>query len=137
MGWKRKTLHLTFPDKAGLEIYVRSVNVRRALRLMRLASEMTGAASGDVSEKEAMAMAEELFGAFAGRVVSWSLEEDDGTPVPVSLDGLMDWDFDDALLWVLAWLQQATSVAVPTAAPATGTGSPLEASIPMASASGM
>lgn len=135
MGYKRKVLHLTFEDKPGLEIYVRSVNVGRALDLMRMADELAGGTITDTTKAEKVT--QELFGAFAGRVVSWTLEEDDDTPVPVSLDALLGWDFDDALLWVLAWLQKATSVIVPTAAPVNGTGSPLEASIPMASPSGM
>jgi hypothetical protein len=137
MGYKRKVLHLTFEDKPGLEIYVRSVNVRRALNLMRLADKLTGGQVTDLAEAEKVTG--ELFGAFADRVVSWTLMEDDEdeTPVPVSLDSLLDWDFDDAINWVLTWVQQATSVTVPTAAPANGTGTGLEASIPMASTSGM
>ncbi len=135
MGYKRKTLHLTFEDKPGLEIYVRSVNVGRALRLMQLADELSSGQVTDAAQAEKVTT--ELFGAFADRVVSWTLEDDDDEPVPVSLDSLMEWDFDDALLWVMAWLQKATSVTVPTAAPADGTGNPVEASIPMASPSGM
>lgn len=135
MGYKRKTLKLVFEDKPELEIYVRSVNVGRALELMQLADELQ---SGQVTDpKEARRVTEALFGGFADRVVSWTLEEDDGTPVPVSLDSVLEWDFDDAILWVMTWLQQATSVTVPTVTPATGTGAPIEASIPMASPSGM
>ena len=135
MGYKRKVLHLTFEDKPGLEFYVRSVSVKRALRLMRLAGSMDDAKPEEQAQKDI----EELFGAFAERVVSWTLEEDDDTPVPVSLDSLLEWDFDDAIQWVLTWIQRATSIAVPTPAPADGTGTAtsLEASIPMASASGM
>lgn len=133
MGYKRKTLHLTFEDKPDLEIYVRSVSVKRALRLMRLAGEMDDSKPEQQAEKDV----EELFGAFADRVVSWTLEEDDGTPVPIGLDSLLEWDFDDALPWVLIWIQRATSVVVPTAAPAQATAGALEASIPMASTSGM
>ena len=135
MGYKRKVLHLTFEDKPGLEFYIRSVSVKRALRLMRLTGSMDDAKPEEQAQKDI----EELFGAFAERVVSWSLEDDDDTPVPVSLDSLLEWDFDDAIQWVLTWVQRATSIAVPTAAPAdgTGTGTSLEASIPMASASGM
>ena len=143
MGYKRKILHLTFQDEPELEFYIRSVSVRRALRLMRLAGEM--GADGK-SEEQSQKDVEELFGAFAERVVSWTLVEDepdeDGNevPVPVSLESLMDWDFSDALPWVLAWIQRATSIAVPTTAPAqqeTPAGAPIEASIPMASPSGM
>lgn len=136
MGYKRKVLHLTFEDKPDLEIYVRSVSVGRAIRLMRLTDDLTGGRIGDTAQAEKVTA--ELFGAFADRVVSWTLEEDDGSPLPVSLESLLGWDFDDAMEWVLAWMQRATSVSVPLAqapAPAAGTG--LEASIPMASPSGM
>lgn len=131
--YKRKVLHIKFEDHEGLDVYVRSVSVKRALRLMRLAGEMDGAKPEQQAEKDV----EELFGAFADRVVSWSLVEDDETPVPVSLDALLDWDFDVALEMVLTWIQQATSVSVPTAAPARPATGAMEASIPMASASGM
>lgn len=133
MGHKRKVLHLTFEDAPELEIYVRSVNVRRALSLMRLADQLSGGQVADVAEAEKVTS--EMFGAFADRVVSWTLVDDDDEPMPVSLDSLLDWDFDDAMTWVMTWIQQATSVSLPTAAP-TGTGNSLEASIPMASATG-
>lgn len=135
MGYKRKVLKLVFEDKPELEIYVHSVNVRRALNLMRLTDKMAGGEVTDMAEAEKVTS--ELFGAFADRIVSWTLEDDDDKPIPVSLDALLDWDFDDAMLWVMTWMQQATSVQIPTAAPANGTGTGLEASIPMASATGM
>lgn len=135
MGYKRKVLKLVFEDKPELEIFVHSVNVRRALNLMRLTDTLSSGQVTDMAEAEKVTS--ELFGAFADRVVSWTLEDDDGKPLPVSLDSLLDWDFDDAMLWVMTWMQQATSVSVPTAAPANGTGTGLEASIPMASTSGM
>jgi hypothetical protein len=135
MGYQRKVLKLIFEDKPELVVYVRSVNVRRVLRLMQLAETLSGGEITDIGEAEKMI--DELFGAFAERVQSWTLCDDDDSPLPVTLNALLDWDFDDAMLMVLAWIQRATSVVVPTAAPATGTGNPLEASIPMASASGM
>jgi hypothetical protein len=135
VGYKRKTLHLVFEDKPDLEIYIRSVNVRRALSLMRLADKLNGGEITDVAEAEKVTS--DMFGAFADRVISWTLADDDDEPLPVSLESLLDWDFDDAISWVLTWIQQATSVSVPTAAPASGTGSSVEASIPMASPTGM
>lgn len=141
MGYKRKILHLTFEDEPELEFYIRSISVKRALRLMRLAGEMDDSKPEEQSQKDI----EELFGAFAERVVSWTLVEDEPdengneVPIPVSADSLLEWDFNDALPWVLAWIQRATSVSVPTTAPApaeTG-GASIEASIPMASPSGM
>lgn len=132
MGWKRKVLRLTFEDKPGLEILVRSVNVRRALRLMQLTDELAGGRVTDAAQ--AQTVTAELFGAFADRLVSWSLEDDDGQPVPPVLDSLLDWDFDDAMEWVMAWMAKATSVTVPTvASPATPAG--IEARIPMSTAS--
>ncbi len=133
MGWKRKVLHLTFEDRPGLEVYVQSVSVRRALHLMQMTDVLS---SGQVTDvKQAEEVTAELFGALASKVTSWTLEEDDGTPLPVSLESLLDWDFDDVLLIVMAWMQKATSVTVPTVT--SGETTSLEASIPMASATGM
>lgn len=134
MGYKRKVLHITFEDTPELEVYVRSLSVRRALSLMRT--------FGDLKVEDFASMpddqAEALLGPFVDRVVSWSLEEDDGTPVPVTLDALMDWDIDEAFKMLIAWMQRATSIAVPTTAPAAGTGTvdPVEMTIPMASPGG-
>lgn len=134
MGYQRKTLKLVFEDKPDLVVYVRSVNVRRVLHLMQLADTLSGGQFANLTE--AQKVIDELFGAFAERVTSWTLEDDDGEPLPVSLDSLLDWDFDEALEMVLAWIQKATSVTVPTA-PGTATGpDPVEMTIPMASAGG-
>lgn len=135
MGYQRKTLHITFEDKPGLEVYARSLSVRKALSLMRDFGDVDLAKLNAVPEEQL----EGMFGALASRVVSWTLEDDDGTPLPVTLDALMDWDMDEAVQIFYAWLQKAVSVSFPTGAPAqaNGTGNPLETSIPMASASGM
>jgi hypothetical protein len=137
MGYKRKVYHLTAEGSDDLHIYVHGVSIKRALRLMQLAATVGDAKPEAESEKDIR----ELFGAFVDRVVSWTLEEDDDTPVPVELEPFLDWDFDDAMTWVMQWMQKATSVAAPLAS-TSPTGSvptgpnPVEASIPMASVSG-
>lgn len=138
MGYKRKTLHITFEDKPGLEIYARSLSVGNALDLMREFGEI------DLTKVTAMPreQLEKLFAAFVKRVVSWSLEEDDDSPLPVTLAAFMEWDLDEAVEIFYAWLQRAVSVSFPTAvpapAPAAGTtaSGEVEASIPMVSPSG-
>lgn len=136
MGYKRKTLHITFEDKPGLEVYARSLSVGNALDVMQEFGEI------DLSKLNAVPKEElaKLFGAFTGRVVSWTLEEDDDTPLPVTVEAFMGWDLDEAVQIFYAWLRQAVSVSFPTGtpapAPAAGTGSQMEASIPMASPSG-
>lgn len=134
MGWKRKTLHLTFPDQPGLEVYARSLSVGKAIGLMRNFGELDVSNLASWTEEQAA----EMFGPFVKRVVSWTLEEDDGTPLPVTVEAFVDWDVDDAFLIFLAWIQKATSVMVPTVTSGkTATRNPLESTIPMDSASGM
>lgn len=41
---------------------------------------------------------------YLNRLVSWNLEEDDGTPVPADYHGLMSQDIDFAIELVMAWL---------------------------------
>lgn len=160
MGYKRpvKLYKIRFEDEPDLEVTAKSLPVGHLLGVMKLADQMT--ANADPKEMRS------LFGVFAKRLVEWNLEEEDGTPVPPVLaqcresgrdipaegrctehaereepcpvTGLLAQDLDLALRLVLAWIQAVSSVQVPTAAPATGTGTAgMEASIPMVSATGM
>lgn len=127
---KRKVFKLTFEDYEGLEVEVKSVPVRKLLDVLQLADAMTG--------KPTQEQVEELFGWFADRIVSWNYEDEDGNPLPATLDTLLDDDFDFALKMVMAWVQAVSAITVPSIeAPANGTTpDPLEASIPMSSPAG-
>ena len=123
MGYKRKVLHFTFEDTPGLEVYARSLSVRKALEVTRKFGELGEADVQNMTEEQAA----DLFAPFVSRVVSWSLEEEDGTPVPVTIDAFLDWDMDEAYKIFLAWMAKATNIAVPTEPGGTTAADPLEA----------
>lgn len=98
MGHKRqrKILSLTFEDEPGLEIFARSCTVRKFLWMVQLVDKLSaGTLPQDVVD--------ELVEWFAGRIVSWNIEDDEGRPVPVSADYLLDEDIDWAVKVVMGW----------------------------------
>jgi hypothetical protein len=126
VGYRRpsKTYRLTFEDEPELEVLARSVPIGELLNVMELADKMTGAPKKDDVES--------LFTMFAGRMISWNLEEENGTPVPANAAGVLGQDFDFALKLILAWVQAVSSVAAPLVTTSTGTtANPMEAQIPM------
>lgn len=99
MGHKRqrKTLSLKFEDEPGLEILARSCTVRKFLWALKVADKMT---AGNLPEEEV----EDFAAWFAERIISWNLEDDDGKPIPVSADYLLDEDIDWAAKVVMGWV---------------------------------
>jgi hypothetical protein len=116
MGYQRKVYRLVFddPEMDGLEVRAKSVS----LGAMRKAAD---------SDDEFLMM--ELF---AKALVSWNLE-DDGEPVPATLEGLEDQDPEFVTAIITAWT--GTISGVPDASPLGGGSDSgrrsLEASIPM------
>lgn len=100
MGYqrKRKVLRLRFEDEPELEVLARSASIRKFLRIMQAADEMT---AGSLTEEGIT----ELFTFFAERVISWNVEDEDGKPVDCTVDYLLDEDFDWSVRLVLAWVQ--------------------------------
>jgi hypothetical protein len=126
-GYRRqpKTYVLKFEDYEGLEVVCRSVSVKELLIVLELADAMTTA-----PDKKQM---EELFGWFVKRLIGWNLEDEDGKPVPATLQGLLAQDFEFALAMVNAWVGAISPGKSATSSNGTApTGpDPLEASIPM------
>ncbi|HET9889643.1 MAG TPA: hypothetical protein VFQ42_04005 [Mycobacterium sp.] len=69
--------------------------------------------------------------AAASVLESWNLLDDDGEPVPATLEGLLSLDQDHGLKIVLAWAFRAIGVSAPLGAPSSSGGTSPEASIPM------
>lgn len=128
MGYRRQpTIYrLLFEEYEGLEVMARSVSIDEYLKITRLADEMT-TRPGEEQVKE-------MFAWFAKRLVSWNLEDEDGTPVPATLHGLLGEELPFATAIVMAWVNKVVRVD-PTSPPGSSPGAsppdPLEASIPM------
>lgn len=105
MGYKRKRtiLELKFEGEPDLVIYARSCSVRRFLWVLKVADAMTG---GSLPQGEL----DEFVGWFASRITGWNIEDDDGSPVPVSADYLLEEDIDWAAKVVMGWVSGVLKV---------------------------
>jgi hypothetical protein len=119
MGYKRnRAFRLVFedPELAEAEIHAKSVPSGDFLKIAEL---MALRDSGDLT-REDVANIRQLFGMFAGALVSWNLEDDerdeDGKltgrdiPVPATLEGLLTQDFDFVMDVISAWMDAVTGV---------------------------
>jgi hypothetical protein len=80
-GFRRKPkgyrLHFEGEEYEGLEVSASSLSLEKFLQISGLAAKV-GAPGGVVSEEEA----KEMFRTFAGSLIEWNLEEEDGTAIP-------------------------------------------------------
>src|SRR5258708_3686488 len=112
---------------AGFEATMRRMSSEEFLTVTGLASDGIAAWGSQVSEA-----GQRLFAMLGAAIVSWNLEDDDGTPVPPSAAALLalDWEFANRLTG--AYLDAAAGVAPPLPVSSNGGGRYPEASIPMA-----
>jgi hypothetical protein len=133
VGFKReRTVYkLTFSETEldGLEVEASSVSTGTLMKLMKLAVEIGD--NGKTSGTDITAM-DELFTGFTNALQSWNLEDDDGSPVPATLDGLYAQDLDVAMPIVMAWINAVAGVGVELGKGLTSGPSFQEASLPMA-----
>ena len=97
---KRTTYKLNFSETehAGLEVLARATSVDGLLGFIDLGASLDGldgrlraaTESGDAEQLAALKKKiRDTFEPFARVLVEWNVEDDDGTPVPATLDGLL------------------------------------------------
>ncbi len=130
MGYKRpvKRFRLVFdteamPDMNGLEVIARSVP-------LGVFMDVTGL---DGSAEKRGAKVVELF---AGCLVEWNLEEEDGSPVPATLEGLKSQEMGFVAEITKAWMNAIAGVSPPLNGSSPGGAPSLEASLDLAKFSG-
>jgi hypothetical protein len=133
VGYRRQptVYKLIFQEYPGLEVTARSVSVEELLKITRVAAQMTA----KPDDKQVA----ELFGWFAKRLVSWNLEDEDGKPVPATLDGLLGEEMGFVLKIIQAWVRAITGVSPPLpngSSHGPAARNPLEESIPMTASPG-
>lgn len=109
-GFKRQTTiyELKFEDPSldGLEVRARSLPIGKLMKLMKVAvaigAEVNGAAS--------ISGVDDLFKGFSEALVDWNLQEEDGTPVPTTLEAINDQDFEFVMPVIMAWIQAVAGV---------------------------
>lgn len=129
----RKTFKLSFqPDTPldGLTTVVRGLSLGKALELQKNAADKD---KGGAEGKQAIERMVELL---AEHLVEWDAEDEDGVPIPPTVEGLLSQDVDFVMSIIDAWQSAVTAAtSVPESDPLPGTstgGQPsVEASIPM------
>lgn len=133
MGYvRKKTFRIRFADGHefdGLEVRMRSVSVGRLLKLLPMIETLDGIAAAN--KPEVAAEIEEVFREFADLIDSWNIEDEDGTPVPVTFEALMDQDLRLVIAIVQQWVEHVAGVPAPLDGPSPSGEPSLEASIPM------
>ena len=129
MGYEanHKVFKLTFADEEldGLEVTIRSTSMGNILRMAEL-DEMNPTAL----TKEDIVKLREVFGILSKAMLSWNLEEE-GVPIPTTVDGLLDQDPEFVMSIIKAWTRAMTAVQAPLATPSQDGEPSLVASIPM------
>jgi hypothetical protein len=117
---QRKVYKLTFadPEMGGLVVRARGLTLGELLELSRLRD----------GGPEELA---QMFRLFAGKLVEWNVEGDDGSPLPATYESLLSLDDDFALSIVDAWTSVTTDVQPPLGQTSNGGGPSLVASLPM------
>lgn len=103
MGYipKRKIYVLNFEAHPGLEVKARSVSTNAMLAFAKMSEEA----------RHGMDAMETLFSEFAEQALqSWNLEEEDGTPIPADLAGLLAQEPDFVFEIIDAWTDIITGV---------------------------
>lgn len=133
MGYKRpkKVYKIVFEQKgmAGLEVRARSVSLGQILDLVNLAELADPNRRANMLDD--MGKLKHLFEGLASALVDWNLEDEDGTPVPATLEGLYSQDMEFGLDVALAWMDAVMGVSAPLERPSSSGGPSLEASLPM------
>lgn len=125
MGYKKQSriYKLVFddPDYEGLEVRAKSLSIGKMRKFMR---------DRDSDDEAAMEKSLEVF---EGCLVSWNLEEEDGTPVPPNREGFDSLDVDFVMHLISVWMETITGVPdeSPLHGKSSGGAQSLEASIPM------
>lgn len=118
---KRRIYDLQFedPDMEGLEVKIRHVDTGQSLALDSAISS-----GGEDGVRVCLDL-------LAENMIEWNVEDDNGQPVPVTMDGLLSQELDFNLAIVNAWREAILGVPAPLDS-ASPDGEPsLEASIPM------
>lgn len=130
MGYRhnRKTYKLVFedPELDGLVVRVKSTSVGNLLDIMGLL-----AMNVDDIRREDLSQLDHLFRSFAEALVEWNVEDDDGTPVPPTYEGVRGQDTDFVIDVIRVWYEALSGVPGPLPATSSDGGPSLEQSMPM------
>lgn len=141
MGFKYdpNTYNLSFEEGHplhGLHVKVRSIGLGKFSNLTSLAVAAQGLTLDDVSESKAleametaMKAVEGMLELFASALVSWDLEDMEGTPIPATLEGLQGLDSEFVMQIITEW-QTVIGGVSPSLGKGSASGGTSEAPVP-------
>jgi hypothetical protein len=124
---QHKKYRMTFEGTVldGLVATVNSVPVGTMLQIAEMAAD------GAEFTPEGLKTLGSLFELLADSLVEWNLQDDDGTPIPPTIDGVRTLDMDEALLLIREWMKAAAGVSSPLEPSLNGGEPSAVASLPM------
>jgi hypothetical protein len=127
MGYRRerKVYNLVFgegSDYEGLEVQAYSISVGELLEFQSLQEKV---------KEEDFESIELLLAKFAKSLKEWNLEDEEGTPIPISLEAVKDQDLGFVLTLIEYWLEAVGSVAKDLGKASNSGGTSVEARLPM------
>jgi hypothetical protein len=124
---QRKRYRLRFEGTSldGLVVVMESVQIATMLQIAEMAS------LADELTPEGLQSLGVMFELLAEALIEWNLEEEDGTPVPATIDGVKSLDLGDAMLLIKEWMGAIGGVDRPLDQGSTGGGPSAVASLPM------
>lgn len=129
MGYriKPKGYKLVFADsdKAGFEVTARSINTGQFLEFQ------AARATKDAGGEGAQGATRQMLQMFADAIITWNAEDEDGQPIPATLEGLCTLDLDFNMDVINAWMDAINGVSSPLPGTSTDGSTSVEASIPM------
>lgn len=121
LAWGEDTPH------PGMEVRVRSAGVGVYRRLAAFAST----ALAHPLTVEQLQMLDDAHGLLGELLVAWNLEEEDGTPIPATADGLRGLEASLVADILLEWMRAVAGVPAPLVRPSTDGDRSVEASLTM------
>lgn len=100
---ERPTYKLVFEDMDGLVVRVKSISVGKLKKLSH--TDLT-----TMTEDESHAGMDDLLAEFAKNLVEWNLDDEDGNPVPPTLEGIEERDLSFILKIIKAWMETVSGV---------------------------
>lgn len=124
----RRVYTLDVAGHPDLTVRARSVSMAQVIDL---SESMEARIFGPVVAPENLPHLTRVMQALGGALVDWDLVDEDGSPVPASIDGLKTLDHDLFRAVALAWFAALTAVPAPLERPSPDGGPSPEQSIPM------
>lgn len=134
MGYRQQaqTYHLVWPDDgpfAGLEVRARSLPIGAFLDAQGAQIRLRELVANGAETVEELGEVLDPLRRLAGAIISWTIEDQAGRPVPSNIDGWMSLSQVEVTEIVTQWAKAGTTVPAPLEPPSTD--GDMEASIPM------